>query len=265
MMPITAGYRTFLLYDFMDQSENWNNWSSAPLSLNNDKEIRTSFYTLGFQYMANRDWGATVEAPVWDRYYRTIDDANIIASVDHGALGDVRVTGMYTGLSADMSTGIQLGLKLPTGPFNQSLLDRDTQIGTGTTDILFGGYQMWQGNSWGWYMQALWEHAINSRDGYRPGDSFDFSAGVHYDNLLSTYHVVPMLQLIASFRDVDSRMNADSTNTGYERLYIAPSLEVNLMQVMNIYADLKIPVITHVSGYQLVAPSLVSATMSLNL
>ena len=265
MMPFSAGFRTFLLYDFMDQSENWNNWGNAPPNLNSDKEIRTDFYTLGFQDMINREWGFTVQAPVWDRYFRTIDDAGNLAAVDHSALSDIRVTGMYTGLSADMSTGIQFGLKLPTGPFNQSLMDRDTQIGSGTTILLLGGYQMWQGNGWGWYAQALWEHAFNSRDGYRPGDSFDFSIGAHYDNLLSTYHIVPMLQLIASLRSADSGVNADPPNTGYERLYVAPSVEVNIIQGINFYADLKIPVITHMRGYQLVAPALFSVTMSLNI
>lgn len=265
MMPISSGYRTFLLYDFMDQSENWNNWRSAATDLNNDKEIRTSFYTLGFEYMANRDWGVMVEAPVWDRYFKTTDDDGNEASMDHSALGDVRIMGMYTGLSEDMSTGIQLGLKLPTGPFNQSLLDRDTQIGTGTTDLLLGGYQMGQEDSWGWYTQALWQHAFNSRDGYRPGDSFDFSIGVHYDKLLDAYKIVPMLQLIASLRSVDSGVNSDPNNTGYERLYVSPSVEVNVSQSIQVYADLRIPVLTHVTGYQLVAPALFNITLSCSL
>ncbi|HEY9166576.1 MAG TPA: hypothetical protein VIS48_10485 [Candidatus Kryptonia bacterium] len=262
MMPISAGYRISLMYDFMDQGKDWSNWHGASADLNDDKEIRTSFYTLGVQDMITRDWGVMIEAPLWDRYFKTKEDGGGAAGVDHEAFGDTRVMGMYTGLSEDMSTGIQFGLKLPTGPFNQSLMDRDTQIGSGTTDLLLGGYQMGQEDNWGWYAQALWQHSFDARDGYRPGDSFDFSIGAHYDNLLETYRIVPMLQLIASFRDIDSGVNSDPSNTGYDRLYLAPSVQVNLSQMVNLYGELKIPVVTHVRGYQLISPALFSAVAS---
>lgn len=71
-----------------------------------------------------------------------------------------------------------------------------------------------------------------------------------------------MLQLIASFRGTDSGENADPSNTGYERIYVSPGVEVNLARQLNLYADLRIPVMTHVNGYQLISPALVSATMS---
>ncbi|HQT92041.1 MAG TPA: hypothetical protein PL001_08435, partial [Candidatus Kryptobacter bacterium] len=192
-------------------------------------------------------------------------ESGSLASVDHVSLSDVRVLGMYTGVSEDMSTAIQFGLKLPTGPYNLSLLDRDTQIGTGTTDLLLGGYQMGQEYSWGWYAQAMWQHSFNSRDGYRPGDSFDMTVGVHYDNLLETYKVVPMLQLIASFRGSDSGPNADPPNTGYDRLYLSPGVEVNVSQNIQLYGDVRIPLLTHVTGYQLVAPELFEVTLGYQL
>ena len=248
----------------MDQTRDWNNWQNAPASLNDDKEIRTDFFTLGFQDMINREWGFTLEAPVWSRYYAGAGDDGGVATVNHEALGDIRVMGMYAGLSADMSTGIQFGLKLPTGPFNQSVLDRDTQIGSGTTDWLLGAYQMGQENGWGWYAQVLWQHAFGPRDGYRPGDSFDFSIGAHYDELLAKYRIIPMLQLIASFRGTDSGVDADPENTGYERIYIAPTIQVNLSRDLNLYGDLRIPIVTHVNGYQLIAPALVATTISFN-
>lgn len=264
MMPISEGYRMFLLYNYMDQNENWDNWQGAASGLNGDKEIRTDFYTLGFQYMADRDWGLMVEAPVWDRFFRTTDDAGNVASVDHRSFGDIRVMGMYTGISEDMSTGLQFGLKLPTGPFNQSLLDRDTQIGTGTTDLLLGGYQMGQEDSWGWYTQVLWQHAFSARDGYLPGDSFDMTVGAHYDNLMTQYKIVPMLQLIASFRGMDSGANSDPANTGYDRVYISPSIEIVPTTNFSVYVDFRIPVATYMRGYQLVAPSLTSLTVGYN-
>ena len=261
-MPTSSGIRMALLYDYMDQRNNWSDWHNAASNLNSDIELRTNFYTLGIQYMADREWGVMIEIPVWDRYFVTTDETGITASAGHTSLADIRVMGMYTGLSEDMSTGIVFGLKLPTGSFDQSLLDRDTQIGTGTTDLLFGVYKMGQEDGWGWYTQALFQHALNMRDDYRPGDNFDVSIGMHYDNLLERYNITPMVQLVASFRGMDRGLNASPDNTGYERLYISPGLEVTAIGHLSIIGNLKIPIITHVNGYQLVAPALSTVTLS---
>jgi hypothetical protein len=260
-MPTSSGFGTFLQYNYMDQASNWGNWQRVSSDANNDQEIRTSFYTLGIQYMADRDWGFMAEAPVWNRYFRTTADDGNIASVNHTSFGDVRLMGMYTGISEDMSTGLQFGLKLPTGTFHESLLDRDTQIGTGTTDLLLGGYQMGQEDGWGWYTQVMWQHAFNTRDGYHPGDSFDVSGGVHYDGLLSGLRIVPMLQIGGSFRGIDGGGNSDPDNTGYERLFVFPGIEVVATTHLTVYGDLRIPIMTHVRGVQLVAPALVNLTM----
>ena len=262
LMPLRSGFEGFFQYNFMDQRTNWHNWASAASSLNSDLEIRTQFYTLGVQYMVGREWGVMVEAPVWTRYFNTTLDDGSRASVTHNSFGDVRVTGMYTGVSEDMSTGLQFGLKLPTGPFSQTLLDRDTQIGSGTTDLLLGGYQMGQENGWGWFSQIMWQHAFNTRSGYKPGDSFDINGGVHFEQILSSVGIIPTVQIAASFRGTDSGEAAEPENTGYDRVYFSPGFEALISSNLNLYADLKIPVWTHVRGMQLVAPALVGVTMS---
>ena len=89
----------------MDQRTNWSDWRTA-IYLNSDIELRTNFCALGLQYMTNREWGLTVDIPVWDRYFVTTDDDGITASAQHTTLADIRVMGMYTGLSEDMSTGL---------------------------------------------------------------------------------------------------------------------------------------------------------------
>lgn len=264
-MPIRSGFEVFFQYNFMDQSSDWSRYSGVPASLNSDLEIRTAFYTLGLQYMADRNWGVTVETPVWDRYFNTILDNGDAASVTHSSVGDVRVLGMYTGLSGDMSTGVQFGLKLPTGSFDQSLMDRDTQIGSGTTDFLLGGYQMGQEKGWGWFTQLMWQHAMNERSGYRPGDSFDISGGIHIDNILSSMGIIPTLQLAASLRGKDSGDQADPANTGYERVYVSPGIEAVLSNNLSVFANVKIPLWTHVQGVQLVAPALVGVTVSYDI
>ena len=260
-MPTASGFGAYMQYNYMDQSRNWGGWNSAPADANSDLEIRTHFYTLGAQFMIDREWGIMAEAPVWDRFFRTTDDDGNIVSANHTSFGDVRLMGMYTGLSEDMSTGVEVGAKLPTGPFNESLLDRDTQIGTGTTDLLLGGYRMGQEGTWGWYAQVMWMHAFNTRDGYRPGDSFDANVGFHYDGLLSRFPIVPMVQVGGSFRGIDSGENSDPDDTGYDRVYVAPGVQILLSARVSLYGDVRIPVFTHVRGNQLVAPALVSLTM----
>ncbi|HXX63551.1 MAG TPA: hypothetical protein VEO56_07100 [Bacteroidota bacterium] len=263
-MPTSEGLGAFLQYNYMDQSRNWGGWQSASAEANPDQEIRTHFYTLGMQMMIDRAWGVMVEAPLWDRYFRTLDDAGNLAAVTHTSFGDVRLMGNYTGLSDDMSTGFQFGLKVPTGSFTESLLDRDTQIGTGTIDILLGGYRMGQENLWGWYAQLMWQYALNTRDGYRPGDGFDVSAGVHYDGLLAETRIVPVLQIAATFRGIDSGAQANPDNTGYDRIYLAPGVQIVASAHLSIYADVRIPLMTHVRGNQLVAPALAGMTMGLS-
>ncbi len=41
----------------MSQNKNWSGTSKAPAANNDDKDIRSNFYTAGVQYMFNRDWG----------------------------------------------------------------------------------------------------------------------------------------------------------------------------------------------------------------
>ena len=158
-MPTSSGLSTYLQYDFMDQSTNRGAWRRADSATNPDREIRAHFYTIGAEYMVDRERGVGVEIPVWDRFCSMMDGGNL-AAVNHTSVGDIRLLGTFTGLSEDMSTGIQFDLKLPSGSFTQSLLDRDTQIGTGTTDGLVGFYHVGQEDGWGWFGRALWQHAL---------------------------------------------------------------------------------------------------------
>jgi hypothetical protein len=259
MMAASQGFKLSFQYSYMDQNRNWNGLNTAPAYLNEDREVRTSFYTFGLQYMADREWGVMVETPMWNRYFSTFDDGSL-SSVDHLSFGDIRITGIYTGLSEDMSTAILLGVKLPTGSINQTLFDRDTQIGTGTTDLLLGGYRMGQETMWGWFTQVLWQHALNSKDDYKPGDSFDANIGFHYDRWVNSLSIVPMLEAIGSFRGSDSGIKSHPEDTGYKRLFIAPGFEFKFNYAVQFYADIRIPVLTNVNGNQLVAPTLINAS-----
>ena len=74
-----------------------------------------------------------------------------------------------------------------------------------------------------------------------------------------------MLQLVASFREVDSGTNAHPDNTGCERLYVSPGIEMTASDHLSIFGDLKIPVLTHVRGCQLVVPTFSTITVRYSL
>ena len=47
---------------------------------------------------------------------------------------------MYTGFSKDLSTGLIFGLKFPSGDYTAPGFDPDDQIGSGSTDLILGGF-----------------------------------------------------------------------------------------------------------------------------
>ncbi len=122
MFPSGEGGMAFVNYDFQDQNQNWSGSSQAPAANNDDKEIRTDFITTGVQYMFNRSWGAEIEIPYAYRSFKTVTanpdvPPGTVTKIDWGSLGDIRLKGVYTGFSEDMSSGIDFGLRIPTGNF----------------------------------------------------------------------------------------------------------------------------------------------------
>src|SRR5579859_1230645 len=163
MLPSGAGGTASLEYDYLNQTQNWHGTSSAPAADNADKNVRSDFYTASLQYMFNRSWGASIAIPYTDRLFVTTQDDGSIAGFHHDSLGDIRLMGMYTGFSDDMSTGILFGLKLATGDYKDTHIDRDTSIGTGTTNLLLGAYHQANldaENLWTGFVQAHWERAF---------------------------------------------------------------------------------------------------------
>ncbi|MDA8231059.1 MAG: hypothetical protein M0006_06950 [Magnetospirillum sp.] len=266
MFPSGAGGMAFVEYDYMNQNRNWSGSSSAPAANNSDKKIETSFVTAGAQYMINRDWGVMAEIPYWDRNFTTTTDAGNIASFQHSSIGDVRLMGMYTGLSADMSTGILFGAKLPTGDYTYPNFDRDTEIGTGSTDTLLGAYHMGAlttDGAWDWFGQVMWDQPVLFRGGYHPGAETDAAVGVYYNGwtLGSNAKIAPLLQLIGSYRSPDNGPAGDPFNTGYSRVLIAPGVELDV-GAAKIYADVEPPIYQDMRGNQLVAQELVKVIVS---
>ena len=250
----------FAEYDYMDQTHNWSGHSGAPSADNADKEIQSSFLSVGGQYMFHCGLGVMVEAPVTDRTFRT-DDGDGVQSFTHIAFGDLRLMGVYSGFSRDMSSGIIFGFKLPTGDFKYAGFDRDTSIGSGSTDLLLGAYHqgdIGRSGRFGYYAQFLWQAPLAYQDGYRPGQDLNGAVGVSYaayHNVTETLKVSPILQLIASTRTRDAGPASDAPNSGYERVMISPGLQIDFNK-LRVYGDVEVPVYQRVNGAQLVAPAL---------
>jgi hypothetical protein len=272
MLPQGPGGTVFVQYAYQNQDHNWSGTGPAPAADNDDKDLRSTFVTTGLQYLFNRSWGVEVEVPYDQRYFRTTGgpSGDDLVSFDWNQLGDIRIQGLYTGFSPDLSTGVSFGVKLPTGSFTWNDpwgdVDRDSEIGTGSTDLLFGGFHranLTAGGDWTWFAQGLVDLPVLTRDQYRPGGEVDAALGTYYNRwYVGTTKIAPVLQLIASYRSHDSgAASAQPVSTGYQRVMLSPGIEVELSRV-TLYADVELPVYQHFIGDQLAAPALLKMSMS---
>lgn len=281
MLPTGSGAMAFVDYDFQDQNHNWRGSSEAPAADNADKDIRTSFITLGYQDMLSRSWGLRLDVPYESRSFTTVGGATGMGmgagmamdtvTLNFSGLGDIRVEGVYTGFSPDLSSGLTFGIKLPSGSYTTNDaygdIDRDTEIGSGSTDLLLGGFKRFNVDAdygWSGLVQALLDVPVLTRARYRPGSEFDAAVGVYYNGWrIGRMLVAPMVQLKASVRGRDTGASAMSpVASGFERLVVAPGVEFDLHPV-KVYADVGRPVYQRFTGNQLAAPLLYRLNLSL--
>jgi hypothetical protein len=259
------GGRIFFEYWTLNQNVNWVGTNRANPNLNQDKKLVSTWTNAGFSYMFNRQWGMMVRIPFAQRDFTTTVDpaAGLQQTFDSKSVGDIEVVGMYAGFFDDMSTGVTFGLKLPTGTYTANGLDRDTQIGSGSTDLLLGAFHrgMITGdNHWQYFGQARWQvpflysAAYDSDLGmyavYKPGYQVDGALGIIYNNLYNVFgfdKITPLAQLIGSHRVHDNGPASDPLNTGFDRMMFSPGVEFTKVvdeannRVVKFYADVEIP------------------------
>ena len=294
------GGRVF--FEFWDsyQYQNYVGSSRAQSSLNTDKVINTQWYNVGFEYMFNRQWGVMVRIPTVDRNLTT-DTQSPLGTQTYNSkdIGDIEIMGIYTGFFSDMSTGLELGVKLPSGTFTAPGIDRDTQIGTGSTDLLIGGFHrglLTGDNAWQYFGQVMWRQPFLYQDAadpqgffdgnpgviqsYHPGMQVDGAAGIVYNNLYNVLgfdKITPLGQVIVSHRNADSGSGADPFNSGFDRVMLSPGVEFTKVldeannRVLKTYFDVEVPVYYRANSAnnagtdgQLVSPFLVRVVTSYN-
>jgi len=276
--PQGPGGMVWTEYNFMSQSRNWSGTSPAPAADNPHKLIQTSWLSGGAQYFFNEDWGLSVVVPSANRVLRQesghgdhghgqghghgghADEQGGANTIRWWGMGDVRVNAYYTGFSSDMSTGFNLGVKIPSGDWTQPGVSRDNQIGTGSTDILFGFYhrhRITPDARWMWYVNAQLDAPVITQAGYTPGLQLGATAGAYYSGLkVGSLKIRPIAQAIFTNRASDSGPEADPRNTGYQQLSLSPGVEFDL-HPLRLYTDIEFPVLNNVVGNQLMAPATV--------
>jgi len=264
--PTGPGGMVYTEYAFSSQSHNWNNLGPSASANNDDKLIQTSWMIGGFQYFWNSDWGFELQVPTASRIFgHTSEDGSSVVNNNWYTLGDMRLIGYYTGLLKNMNTGLQFGLKLPTGTWNASGIDRDTQIGTGSTDLLLGFYthhHFVPGSKLNWFAQSMFDLPMVTQAGYRPGVELDSALGVYVDGIhIKGIQVQPIAQMLVSNRASDQGPNANPGNSGYQRVLLSPGLQIDIHPI-RIYADAELPVVQSVVGQQLISQCMVKLNVS---
>lgn len=248
----------------MDQNRNWSRASHAPAADNDDKDIRTDFVTFGGQYLSASGFGAMLEVPFWSRHFAT-SDSDSLESFDHAALGDIRLTGVYSGFFDDRSTGVTVGLKFASGDFSDPNFDRDTAIGSGSTDLMLGGFHRGAFDAfgmWRYFVQARYQFPLATQGDYHPGSEWNGIIGISYDaGVIAGADIAPIIQLIGSTRRYDSGSVADPLNSGYSRLLLAPGADLGIGNWV-VHGEADFPVFQNVVGNQLVAPVLLKFSVA---
>ena len=276
LIPNGAGGTVWFEYDFMNQYINWHATGPSSGVNNDDKQIKTDFLTMGGQYMFNRSWGLMLTVPYTIRTFRTQGTGDDINQYNHANFGDVRIWGMYTGLQEDMSLGLLAGFKLPTGDHTYNDFDRDTSIGSGSTDLLLAAYKIgnipnrignlkltFRDRPFNWYIQAQYEYPFATTGNYTPGKEFNGALGAFYNfgKVGPLNEVAPFLSVLGSVRTHDLGSEADTPDSGYDRMLLAPGGEIGFRN-LRFYADIELPIFQFVNGNQLTAPYLIKTILS---
>ena len=255
-----SGLSAFVRFSPLDQDRNHEGGHTASADDNADKRIQTEFYTVGLNYVIAHKWQILAELPVIHRNFTTTGaDAQgnpVIEKVPMTGLGDALISVTYAGFAADQSTGIGLGIKLPTGRYTGPVdrygdlpYDRDTVPGTGSTDLQVSAYHVGKMSpALRWFAHAQFRFAVATRDAYRPGDEVDGAAGLTYDLQAGKTTLSPVMQVIGAVRAHDSGDNSDPLNSGYQRMLLAPGLRVQITPRLSVYGDVEFPVAQYVNA-----------------
>lgn len=269
-LAASPGLRLDLRYEFIKQDQPMSGSHKVAvgqISRDHDEVKTTNRNLIGtIDYTLNERWAMSMTVPYMDRSHLHFDNdsgAPVPEQWDFKRFGDIRVLGRYQGRSEKPEAGrlnfygVNFGVKLPTGTkdirnSDGQRAERTLQPGTGTTDLLLGGFYsavLGQSDS-SWFVQALWQVPLNSSEDYKPGKRVTFDVGYRY---APTDKIGLMLQFNALHRGRDSGLQADAEDSGGNFLYLSPGVSYTITRSLQLYGFVQKPIYQHVNGVQLTA------------
>lgn len=222
-----------------------------------DKRTINQLLTADIEYAINPRWNIAVGIPLAIRdHTHTLDSITgtpIAQQAKFSQLGDIRVIGKYKLDSSNpfSGSGLRFGLKLPTGAINKTMspsdpadpttpykLERSSQPGSGSTDLILGTYHYsgTSGSAWHWFFSGEAQAPIDTRDAYRPGKTLNLNVGLSR-TLSSTTSA--LLQLNTQHRGRDTGANANPASGGYS-IHLSPGLSAAVTPQTRIYGFLQV-------------------------
>ena len=267
---VEEGVRLDLRYEFidLDQPRSGTDRVAVGQIPRDHDEVRTKNrnWVTSVDWTIAPAWGLSLSIPYVDRDHVHIHngvDGKELETWHFRSLGDVRVSARHELVASRedpsriASAGFIAGVKLPTGKFDVKNgegeeAERTLQPGTGTTDLVLGGY-WYCGDALAdtsWFARAQVAMPMNSRDGYRPAKLLNVDAG--YRRGLGRDLAV-MLQLNAHWKGRDSGQNAEPEDSGMRQLFVSPGISWNVSQNAQVYGFAQFPIYQSVNGVQLTA------------
>lgn len=285
----TTGLRLNLEYTYLDQGQlRSGTAAAAAASVVNkpsnpalgggeiERQTINRYFTLGVSWRPSLDWNINLLVPYVSRDHTTYGSQlspytpsetapDQISGAHVSSLGDLKLIGNYQGLLPGHNLGIQLGIKLPTGPHGTAVnfntgpnagtpLDASLQAGTGSTDLIAGAY-FFQSLSenvnvfTNLQFQSAVAHSLRTPgNDYRPGNAATFSLGVRYER---DPRWIPQVQLNVTRKTADQGALADTTDTAGTVAYVSPGLTAQVLNSLHAYGVLQVPIYSNLSGYQL--------------
>ena len=251
-----------------------------------EKDTINRYINMNVAYRLNASWGFSMLLPYVGRDHTTYGGqqqpyvpAQIAPDQVSGArvsgIGDVKLLASFQGFLPTHNLGVQFGVKLPTGhygggtadgslvghpvtfrsgPATGEALDTSLQAGTGSTDLIVGGYYYQPvSQDFDAFVNGQFQGAVSQRldtpgADYRPGNLASLSLGLRYE---AHANWVPQLQLNLQHKSADQGALADVPDTAGTVAYLSPGISATLAKNLQAYAFVQLPVYSHLSGYQL--------------
>jgi len=264
-----SGWRADLRYEYINQDQPRSGSSKVGVGQipQHHDEVKTinRNWLASLDYTFNQDWGVSATLPIQDRDHTHIHNhrgQQLIETWNYTEVGDVRVVGrrQWHSENLDKQTldtyGINFGLKLPTGATDvrnsaASLAERTLQPGTGTTDLILGGYYSRAlGFGKSWFVDALVQTPFSSHDNFKPGTRVSFDLGYRHE---VTEKLGVMLQLNLLHKSRDSGSDAEPEDSGGRFVFVSPGVSYVVAKNAQIYGFLQLPLYQYVNGVQLTA------------